>query len=277
MLHSTTWLWYDSINDCEGFVVATLIFITSYIVYVVLLSINYLIWIPVWMILSYALAFLTVLGIYLLNLPLVLILPSTHPYKFYLMKSIAFLVNHFVLRLKVTVDGIENIPPSGNMIIYANHKAYSDGFALLEILTRPMTFTPKLSVMKLPIIGLWLKSYDVFPINRENPRETFESMVKAADTVKKGLVISIFPEGTIKYRENLKVTEMKPGAFKLAHMAESNILVIRFEGNDLTKNRTPFRSTKRHLTIFPAIPYEMIKDQTSHQIALKVMNIINDN
>lgn len=256
---------------------ATLIFITSYIVYVVLLSINYLIWIPVWMILSYALAFLTVLGIYLLNLPLVLILPSTHPYKFYLMKSIAFLVNHFVLRLKVTVDGIENIPPSGNLIIYANHKAYSDGFALLEILTRPMTFTPKLSVMKLPIIGLWLKSYDVFPINRENPRETFESMVKAADTVKKGLVISIFPEGTIKYRENLKVTEMKPGAFKLAHMAESNILVIRFEGNDLTKNRTPFRSTKRHLTIFPAIPYEMIKDQTSHQIALKVMNIINDN
>lgn len=255
---------------------ATLIFILSYVCYLILFSLTSIEWLPVWIILSFLLAFINVLFVYIIQFPLVLILPSNNKYKFYLMKSIAYFINHLVIRLKVTVEGIEHIPPSGKLIIYANHKSYSDGFALLEILTRPMTFTPKRSVMRIPIIGSWLKSYDVFPINRENPRETFESMIKASVTVQKGMVITIFPEGTIKYREDSLVTEMKPGAFKLAHMAESSILVVRFDGNHLTKNRTPFRSTKRHLTIFPVIPYEMIKKMTTKQISTMVMDLINN-
>lgn len=255
---------------------ATFIFLMAFITYTILLSLNisyYLI--PLWIIIAYILGFVTVIIIYIVHLPIVIILPSTHPYKFYLLKSIAKLVNHFVIRLKVSVKGLENIPKTGKLVIYANHKSYSDGFALLEVFPRPMTFTPKKSVMRIPIVGRWLKSYDVFPINRKNPRETFESMEFALDTVKKGLVVSFFPEGTIQYRYNPLVTEMKSGAFKLAQKAESDILVVRFDGNDLTKHRTPFRSTKRSLTIFPVINFESIKHMSSHEIAALVMHTIN--
>jgi 1-acyl-sn-glycerol-3-phosphate acyltransferase len=264
------------LNTFWRYAVATFLFLLSFLSYLIGLSITfnpYLI--PLWLLVAYLLAFLTVLVIYLIQLPLVLALPSTNMYKFYLMKSIAKLVNHFVIRLKVTVHGLEHIPKDGRLVIYANHKSYSDGFALLEVFTRPMTFTPKKSVMKIPFVGLWLKSYDVFPINRKNPRETFDSMEVAVEAVKKGLTISFFPEGTIQYRHQEEVTEMKSGAFKLAQKAESNILIVRFDGNDLTKRRTPFRSTRRHLTIFPVVNYETIKEMSSHEIAKRVMDTIN--
>ena len=89
-------------------------------------------------------------------------------------------------------------------------------------------------------------------------------------------MISVFPEGTIKYRKDPYVTEMKSGAFKLALKAESDILVVRFDGNELTKNRTPFRSTRRKLTIFPVIPFEKIKVLSSHEVAKLVMDTINN-
>lgn len=255
---------------------ATSVFLISYIIYVILLSANfppYLI--PVWLILSYFLGFITVLVIYVLHLPIVVSLPSTNKYKFFLMKSLAKFINRYVIRLKITVDGLEHIPKKGKLIIYANHKSYSDGFALLDILTRPMTFTPKKSVMSIPIVGLWLKSYDVFPINRKNPRETLIDLEAAIETVKKELVISIFPEGTIKYREDPLVQEMKPGAFRLAQKAESDILVVRFDGNQLTKHRTPFRSTKRHITIFPVVHFKEIEGKSTQDIAKLVMDTIN--
>jgi len=256
---------------------ATLIFLISWFGYVILLSIYVNIYlIPLWIILSYALGFMTVLVLYLIQLPVIIRLPSTNQYKFYLMKSMAVLVNHFVIRLSVKVTGLEYVPKEGRLVIYANHKSYSDGFALLEVFPRPMTFTPKKSVMKIPLVGRWLKSYDVFPIDRNNPRATFESMETAVDTVKKELVISVFPEGTIKYRKDPYVTEMKSGAFKLALKAESDILVVRFDGNELTKNRTPFRSTRRKLTIFPVIPFEKIKVLSSHEVAKLVMDTINN-
>lgn len=255
---------------------ATLIFLSSAMIYLYILSTSFSIYfVPLWILVSYVLGFVTVLLVYLIQLPIVLNLPSTHPYKFYLMKSIAKLINHFVIRLKVTVEGLEHIPKEGRLVIYANHKSYSDGFALLEVITRPMTFTPKKQVMKIPIIGAWLRSYDVFPINRKSSRETLETLEQAVGTVKKGLAISFFPEGTIRHRHDPYVTEMKAGAFKLAERAESDILIVRFDGNHLTKNRTPFRSTKRHLTIFPVVTYDQIKNLSTQEIANLVMDTIN--
>lgn len=255
---------------------ATFIFLISFVIYLIALSTSFSIFlIPVWLLVSYALGLMTVLVIYLIQFPIVISLPSTHPYKFYLMKSMAKLINHFVIRLKVTAEGLEHIPKEGRLVIYANHKSYSDGFALLEVITRPMTFTPKKQVMKIPIVGAWLRSYDVFPINRKSSRETLETLEQAVGTVKKGLAISFFPEGTIRHRHDPYVTEMKAGAFKLAERAESDILIVRFDGNHLTKHRTPFRVTHRHLTIFPVVTYHKIKNLSTQEFANLVMDTIN--
>jgi 1-acyl-sn-glycerol-3-phosphate acyltransferase len=255
---------------------ATFIFIICYLAYVILLTqLTSLYFILIWLILSLLFGFVTLLLIYFIQFPIIYFLPTNHPYKTYLMRSLAYLINHIFLRLKVRTQYIENIPKTGRLVVYANHKSYTDAFALMEVFPRAIALTPKKSVMKLPMISLWLKAYGVFPINRRNPRETAKDMEKAVSTVKNGHAILLFPEGSIKDRLKDKVENMKAGSFKLPLKAEADILIVKYEGNDLLRKRLPFKTSQRKLTFLPVIRYETIKNMTTQDIATLVMEQIN--
>jgi 1-acyl-sn-glycerol-3-phosphate acyltransferase len=205
---------------------------------------------------------------------MILILQPTNRYKAYLMKSLARFLNKLVLNLKIDIDGLENIPKLGRLVAYANHKSYTDAFALLQYFPRPITLTPKKAVLKIPFLRWWLKAYDVFPINRTNPKETLKDLNKAVKTVENGHVILFFPEGSIKDRENSKIENVKAGSFRLVKNAQADILPILFEGNNLVRHRWPKR-THRKITIFPIIPYTSFKNLKTHEIAQLFMDTIN--
>ena len=76
----------------------------------------------IYLLASYPLALITVYLLFL-NFPLVLLLRPTHPYKTYLMRSLAYFLCKWILNLKVEVEGLENIPKSGRLVAYANHKS----------------------------------------------------------------------------------------------------------------------------------------------------------
>lgn len=253
-----------------------IIFILSYLAFL-FVSIIYIspYFFPLWLITSYILAFLIVVIFYILNLPIVLILKPSNRYKAYLMKSLAAFLNKCYLNLKIEIEGLDNVPLTGPLVAYANHKSYTDAFALLEYFPRPITLTPKKSVLKIPFLRLWLKAYDVFPINRNNPRETLKDLENAVLTVQNGHMILLFPEGSIKDRLNPQIESAKAGAFKLVKNAQAGILPIRFDGNDLVRKRWPKRS-HRKIKIFPVIPYEDYKDMNTKEIAQLFMDTINE-
>ena len=254
---------------------ATFIFFFCFLILFIIKTvyINYYLFL-VWLITSYILAFLLLIIFYLLNLPVILLLRPTHPYKTYLMKTLATFLNKWFLNLKVTIVGIENIPKTGMLVAYANHKSYTDAFSLLQFFPRPLTLSPKKTVLKIPFLKWWLRAYSVFPIDRNNPKETLKDLEEAIKTVKQGQSILIFPEGTIKNRLNPLVENVKPGAFRLAKKAKAAILPIKFVGNDLVRKRWPFQS-RRKIIIFPIIPYENIKDFNTKEIASTFLDIIN--
>lgn len=253
----------------------TIIFIISYCAFVLLstIFINPYLFL-VWLITSYIFAFLVVVLFYFINLPIVLILKPTHPYKIYLLKSLAAFLIKCCLNMKVEIEGLENVPLDGRIVAYANHKSYTDAFALIQYFPRPVALTPKKNVLKIPLLRLWLKAYRAFPIDRENPKETLKDLDNAVDTVKSGLTILIYPEGTIKNRNEEEVQNAKAGAFRLVKNAEAELLPIRYDGNDLVRNRWP-RRTYRKITIFKVIPYSKIKDLSTREIAQIFMDTIN--
>lgn len=255
--------------------ITTIIFLLAYIAFLVLSTIYINAYLFVlWIFTSYILAFLVVVLFYILNLPIVLILKSTNRYKIYLMRSLATFLNRCYLNMKIEIEGVENVPLDGKIVAYANHKSYTDAFALMQYFPRPLTLTPKKSVFKIPLLRLWLKAYDVFPINRDNPKETLKDLEAAIETVKNFQTILLFPEGTIKNRTAEFVENAKAGAFRLVKNAEAGLLPIRFDGNDLVRKRWPKR-TRRKITIFPVIPYEKLKDLTTREIAQLFMDTIN--
>ena len=153
---------------------------------------------PLWICTSYILAFLVVIIFYILNFPFVLMFKSTNKYKVYLMRSLAAFLNRFYLNMKIEVQGVENVPKDGSIVVYSNHKSYTDAFVIMQYFPRPLTLTPKKSVLKIPFFRSWLKAYDVFPINRDNPRETLRDLEAAVDVVKNGQTILLFPEGQLE-------------------------------------------------------------------------------
>jgi len=228
-----------------------------------------------WFLVGILIAFIVMILSYLAQLPLLWILPLNHKYKAYLFRSVSFFLNHFVLRLKLTVEGLEHVPKEGKLVIYANHKSYTDAFSILEKVRRPMTLTPKKSVMKIPLVNLWLKTYRVFPINRKNARETQKDLEYAIQTVNLQMPVLIFPEGTISYRLDEHIKHMKPGAFKLPLRAQADILLIKLIGNDRARGRAPFKTSRRHLKILKPIPFEAYKDLSTTEIADLVMQTMN--
>ena len=255
---------------------ATIIFLLTFILYNVILVILTSFWLlPLWLLISYLLAFITVLLIYYLHIPLVVVLKPTHRYKTYLLKSMSVFLNRFIFGLDITYDGIENIPKDGRLVAYANHKSYSDAFSVLQIFNRAITFTPKSSVSRLPLVSVYLKSYGAFYIDRKNVRDTAKSLHKAIETVKSEMAMLIFPQGSVKQREDDSVNLMKPGSFKIALKAEATILPIKITGSDRIRDRFPFKRTKRKVQILSPIPFDEYKMLNTIEIADLVTKRMN--
>lgn len=232
--------------------------------------------VPIWIAAGYLVAILGIIIFLLLNFPIFKYTKVTNKYKSYVTRSSAFLINHLIMRLQIIVKGKENIPSNGLLTIYANHKSYADPFILLEIIKRPTTFTPKMAVYKLPLVGLWLKYLGAFPIDRSSDRNTARAMVDAIRVVKQGMAMCIFPEGGIKDRDQEKMVALRAGAYRVAMKARADILPLSLGGTIKIKYRAPFRRSKVSVIIHPVIKYEEIKDLTTLQVADKVLGVINN-
>ncbi|MBN2300055.1 MAG: 1-acyl-sn-glycerol-3-phosphate acyltransferase [Acholeplasmataceae bacterium] len=232
--------------------------------------------IPVWFILSYFVAIFSMILFLFVNLPIMKWTKVTNRYKIYATRSIATCMNHFVLRLRISVEGLENVPKSGPLTIYANHKSYTDPFIIMEILKHPATFTPKMSIFKIPLIGKWLKYLGAFPIDRSSNRNTARAMVDAIRVVKSGMGMIIFPEGGIKDRNDEKMVAARAGAYRVTMKAQADMLPISLQGTTSVKYRAPFRSTKIKVVIHPVVKYDDVKHMSTFEIADKMFHIINN-
>ncbi len=256
----------------------SLVFILSFLTSTFFLTIwvgNYYL-IPVWIIVSYPIGIIGAFIFLFLNLPIMKRTEVTNKYKNYLSKSISFFMNHFVLRLRITVEGFENVPKGGILTIYANHKSYADPFLISEATKYPVAFTPKMGVYNIPLLGPWLKYLGSFPIDRSSDRNTARAMVDAIKVVKKGMGMVIFPEGGIKDRNDEKMVAMRAGAYRVAMKAGADMLPLSLQNTTNIKYRAPFRSTHVKVVIHPVVHYEDIKHLSTTEIADQMFHIINN-
>jgi 1-acyl-sn-glycerol-3-phosphate acyltransferase len=122
--------------------------------------------------------------------------------------------------VKIVVHGEENLPPGGAVCI-CNHVSWFDVFAMAATLPRA-TFVAKLELRKIPVFGQAAEAAGIVFIDRDNRKSAFESYHLAADAVKEGKRIIVFPEGTrgLDYR----LRQFKKGPFVLAITAEAPLV-----------------------------------------------------
>ena len=91
------------------------------------------------------------------------------------------------------VNGKENVPLKGALIIVANHISDIDAGILNASIPRRVEFMAKADLFQKPIISQFFRAYGAFPIN-ESGKE-FYSINHSLHILNRNGVIGIFPEG----------------------------------------------------------------------------------
>jgi 1-acyl-sn-glycerol-3-phosphate acyltransferase len=117
--------------------------------------------------------------------------------------------------IRVRVLGLENVPAGEACIFVSNHVSNLDPPVLLPAIPGMTSVFLKRSLMKIPLLGTAMRMGKFVPVSRGHSKEEAQRSVEAAaEAIRSGLHITIFPEGTRS--PDGKLLPFKKGAFFLA-------------------------------------------------------------
>jgi len=125
-------------------------------------------------------------------------------------------------RIKVSVQGRSNIKPSGTYIFMSNHQSNVDIPVLQTFLPCHFKWLAKAELFRIPFFGFILKRAGYISIDRFGRESAIDSLARAAEKIKNGISVLIFPEGSRSIDGNIR--SFKKGGFFLA--VDSGVPVV---------------------------------------------------
>lgn len=150
--------------------------------------------------------------------------------------------------MTMRVEGLENLPADGPVIVAANHVSNFDVFPMQLALPRPIFFMGKAELFRFAPFGAILRNLGGFPVFRGEKDEW--ALRHAAKVLAHGQVLGMFPEGTRSRGRGLKVA--KTGAARLAIDAGCPLLPMTVVGSDRFFKTFP-RRTRVTIGLLPAL------------------------
>lgn len=137
----------------------------------------------------------------------------------YLLRFVAWVITHFVYRFKVR--GYENIPSQGAAVLVCNHVSFVDAILLMAASPRPIHFVMDYRIFQTPVLGWLFKLAKAIPIasHREDPATYEAAFARAAQVLREGDLLAIFPEGGITFDGQLQ--PFKGGVMKILDRAKA--------------------------------------------------------
>ena len=231
-------------------------------------------WVPLGLITTFI---LFVFWIYCIALPIIgKVNPNNKLKIFYSVHFVKFV--NFICGVKVKVEGKENLTKEHKVLYVANHKSNIDPCIMYEAMgNKGPGAASKSELWKIkPLLPL-MKAFHLLKINRSNDREAAKSILEGIKFMKEGNGIILFPEGGIKTREVEQMVSIKPGAYKLAVKSEAIIQPMAIIGASKISKRKwyhPFVTVT--VRFLPAISYDEYKGLNTHEIAYKIVDIVNE-
>ena len=144
-----------------------------------------------------------------------------------------------VSRIKVSVQGYSNIDPALPYIYMPNHQSNFDIPVLLGHLKVQFRWLAKIELFKIPIFGRAMRKAGYISIDRYNRESAIKSLKVAANKIKSGVSVLIFPEGT-RSRDG-DILPFKKGGFVLAIDSGVPIVPVVITGTRSIMTKGKFR------------------------------------
>jgi 1-acyl-sn-glycerol-3-phosphate acyltransferase len=156
--------------------------------------------------------------------------------------------------VRVRVEGLGNLP-RGTMIFCVNHPSAVDIPILLACLPVQFRFLAKRELFQLPFLGWFLRRAGHISVERSRPHEARQSFEEAAERIRQGTPVVLFPEGH-RNRTGGGMLPFKSGSFHLAVRAGVPIIPITLNGTRYVHEPDTLhvRPGQTEMVIHPAIP-----------------------
>ncbi len=160
-----------------------------------------------------------------------LVLVFDKSFRYFLLK--ATLGHIFLLLFRYRVEGMENIPKHGKVILAGNHTGHLDPFIIQMATHRQLWFVTGPAAFKVPIVRHLLKYYNVLPLKFGKGVEAIEA---AVNKLKGGEAVIIFPEG--KFTPDGNLCKFNRGVGLMAKEADCQIVPFAIKGGFETWGKT---------------------------------------
>ena len=129
------------------------------------------------------------------------------------------------------VEGKENVPKKGPLIVVANHLNLIDPPLLSASVPRRVTFMAKQELFRPSLGAYFVRAYGAFPVRRGELDK--EALRRAFEVLRKGRVLGMFPEGKRSLSHQLQ--EAQPGSALIAVRSGASILPVGISGSEQVK------------------------------------------
>lgn len=138
----------------------------------------------------------------------------------YLLRFTAWVATHLAYRFKV--QGEEHIPVAGPAVLACNHVSFVDAVLLMAASPRPICFMMDHRIFRQPVLGWLFRMVKAIPVapQKDDPAVYEAAFERAAQVLRDGDLLAIFPEGAITRDGNLQ--PFKGGIMKVLERARAD-------------------------------------------------------
>lgn len=183
----------------------------------------------------------------------------------------------WVSGIHVTVSGFDSEWAKRPNIYMSNHESNFDIPVLLSALPAQFRWLAKAELFKIPIFGGSMRGAGAISIDRSNRKSAFASMKLAANMIRSGTSVMIFPEGTRS--DDGQLLAFKKGGFVLAVDAGVPIVPIVISGTHeiMPKGRLLIRRRMVSIDVGPSIQSSDYTRKTKDDLMMCVRSTMLEN
>jgi 1-acyl-sn-glycerol-3-phosphate acyltransferase len=178
-----------------------------------------------------------------------------------------------LFRVRVQGEGFEHVPRAP-AVYAANHSSSLDILVLLGTLPVDVKIIYKKSLSFVPLLGWSIAVGGHIPIDRSNPFRARRSLDRAAERIRGGASVLVFPEGT-RSRDG-SVGHFKRGSFSLAIEAGAPVVPVSIVGVKplVPRGLLSLRPGTVRLRVHPAIPVDGLSTDAAQGLAEEVRSVV---